>query len=319
MDARTPHRSNRPSDLVPTYHERPALKPSLYGWTVALYIYVGGLAAGAQIISTVVALLGIPSTDDVVFVGRAVALAGAILGGILLIVDLHTKSRFYNMLRIFRPTSPMSIGTYVLMAFGFWSLLAFAAQLFLGWMIIALVCSVLASVFAWWMTTYTAALLAQTATPLWASTPRLLAIRFASAAMAAGAAAMLLAAVWLPEPAPLAREFANIAALGVVVEFAAAIASYAACRTQGVSGPLDHPPWGAAHWIAAVLIGQLAPIGLIIAADIVRVSAPQIAAAVCILGGDLIMRGTILLAGNESATRPRDYFRLAGGNAMEAG
>ena len=35
--------------------------------------------------------------------GRVIALAGAVLGGILLIVDLHTKRRFYNMLRIFRP------------------------------------------------------------------------------------------------------------------------------------------------------------------------------------------------------------------------
>ena len=122
MDARTSHRSSRRSDLIPTYHELPALKPSLYGWTVALYIFVGGMSGGIQILITAIDLLKIPNAETLILCGRAIALAGAILGGILLIIDLHTKHRFYNMLRIFRPTSPMSIGTYVLMSFGFWSL-----------------------------------------------------------------------------------------------------------------------------------------------------------------------------------------------------
>ena len=33
------------------------MKPSLYGWTVALYIFVGGLAAGLQIAVTAAQLL----------------------------------------------------------------------------------------------------------------------------------------------------------------------------------------------------------------------------------------------------------------------
>ena len=122
MDARTAEFADRDSDPIPTYYERPALKPSLYGWTVALYIFIGGLAGAAQIIATAIDLLGLPGSATLVLVGRCIALAGAIIGGILLIVDLDTKQRFYNMLRIFRATSPMSIGTYVLMSFGFWSL-----------------------------------------------------------------------------------------------------------------------------------------------------------------------------------------------------
>ena len=51
------------------------------------------------------------------------------VGSALLIIDLHTPSRFYNMLRIFRPTSPMSIGSYVLTSFGALSACLAAAQL----------------------------------------------------------------------------------------------------------------------------------------------------------------------------------------------
>ena len=55
--------------------------------------------------------------------------AGSVVGAALLIIDLHTPTRFYNMLRIFRPTSPMSIGSYVLTSFGALSALLAAAQL----------------------------------------------------------------------------------------------------------------------------------------------------------------------------------------------
>jgi formate-dependent nitrite reductase membrane component NrfD len=96
------------SEPIPTYYGRAALKPSLYGWTVAFYTFVGGLAAAAQIIATAADLLATRGGGTIVLVGRVIALAGAALGGILLILDLHTKRRFYNMLRIFRATSAMT-------------------------------------------------------------------------------------------------------------------------------------------------------------------------------------------------------------------
>jgi len=82
------------AEPIPTYHGRPAVKPSLYGWTVAFYIFIGGLAGAAQIIATAADLLGARG-GAVVLAGRVIALAGAVLSGILLIVDLHTKRRFY--------------------------------------------------------------------------------------------------------------------------------------------------------------------------------------------------------------------------------
>jgi formate-dependent nitrite reductase membrane component NrfD len=313
MDTSTSDYRPVPSDPLPTYHGMPAVKPSLYGWTVALYIYIGGLAAGLQIVVTAAQLLASPGSEPVSFAGRAIVLFGAVLGAVLLIADLHTKQRFYNMLRIFRPTSPMSLGTYVLIAFGFWSLLALIVQAFYL-RLPALVFGCLAATTGWWMTTYTAALLGATATPLWAGTPKLLAVRFASSSLATGAAAACLIAIGLAPDSGLARAFGNLAALAILVEFGASFASHAMLRRAGVSGPLEEIPYGMLHVVGVEFLGVLVPFVLFIIANFLAPSwLYALPASICLLIGGFLMHGTIVLAGNESARRPRDYFRFAGG------
>src|SRR5690242_13779555 len=102
----------------PTYYDLPATKPAPYGWLVSLYFFVGGLAAAAQFIATVADWLDAEEAQPAVRAGRYLALGGALLSPVLLIADLHTPRRWYNMLRIFRPTSAMSIGAWALAAFG---------------------------------------------------------------------------------------------------------------------------------------------------------------------------------------------------------
>jgi formate-dependent nitrite reductase membrane component NrfD len=299
-------------EALPTYYGQPAVKPSLYGWTVALYIYIGGLAAGLQIVVTVAQLLGIPESEPVAFAGRAIALTGAIAGGLLLIADLHTKQRFYNMLRIFRPTSPMSIGTYVLMAFGFWSLLAFIVQAFYL-QLPAMVFGCLAGATGWWMATYTAALLGATATPLWAGAPKLLAVRFASSALATGAAAACLIAIGLAPGSGMARAFGNLAALSLLIEFVSSLWSRAALSRMGEGSALLDLPWGPVHVLGVDLLGAVVPFVLFIVANFfVPIWAFALPASICALIGGLLMRGTVLLAGNKSACSPEEYFRFAG-------
>ena len=311
MDARTPAFATSPDGQIPTYYGRPAVKPSLYGWIVAEYIYVGGLAAGVQIAVTVAQLLSIPGADYVSWIGRAIALGGAILGGILLIVDLHTPQRFYNMLRIFRPTSPMSIGTYTLMGFGFFSLVAFIVQCF-DLQFVAMVLGCFAGAIGWWMTTYTAALQGATATPLWAATPKLLAERYAASAMATGAAAACLIALGVAPGPRMVVAFGDLAAAALLIEMIASTGSFLIWARIGIAGPLIEPPWGPVYIGGVQVLGVLVPFGLYVAANFFG---PAIwfalpASALVLIGG-LLMRGAIMLAGNESARRPRDYFRLS--------
>jgi hypothetical protein len=308
------------SEPIPTYYGRAALKPSLYGWTVAFYIFVGGLAAAAQIIATAANLLATRGGGTIVLVGRVIALAGAALGGILLILDLHTKRRFYNMLRIFRATSAMSIGTYILMTFGFWSLVALCGQI-AGLHRLALLGGVIAGIAGWGMTTYTAALLSATSTPLWAAAPRLLAIRFASSAMAAGAAALAIVAVCSDGGLMLASSLRNIAVLALIIEFGAGVMSQRVYRNRGVDQPLRANPWGPVHLVGVQLAGTVLPIVLYVLADVnpAWALAATVVASLCVLGGGLLMRGSVMLAGNLSAGRPEDYFRFASPAHEETG
>jgi hypothetical protein len=301
--------SDRLAGSIPTYYGRPAIKASPYSWIVATYIFTGALAAGLQIVVTAADLLGISGSADVSLIGRAIALGGAILGGILLIAELHTKQRFYNMLRIFRPTSPMSIGTYVLIGFGFWSLIAFLGQLF-GVALLGRVCGCLAAVTG--LMSYTAALLSATATPLWAAVPKLLAMRFASSAIATGAAAASLVALGVATGSGLVRAFGNVSALALLLELVASMAAMTVRRRMGVNGPLQETPWGPIYLFGVLLFGNVAPLVLYILINLYGESTGvlALAASVCVLCGGFLMRGAVLLAGNESARRPQDYLRF---------
>jgi formate-dependent nitrite reductase membrane component NrfD len=316
MDAPLPiasrHLPIRPpaADQPATYYGRPALKPSLYGWTVALYIFIGGLAGAAQILATAAHMTGMHQ-DPVVSAGRMIALAGAVLGSILLILDLHTRQRFYNMLRIFRPTSAMSIGTYVLMNFGFWSVVALCGQFTgLGWL--AALGGVIASVAGWGMMSYTAALLTATSTPLWAAAPRLLAVRFSASAMATAAAALAIVAVCSADGAVVVGPLRRIAIVALIIDLGAGVLSQHVYHNHGVAQPLRVWPWGPAL-LAGQFAGAVVPLALYQLAETDPVwSLPAtVIASLCVLGGGLLLRGVILLAGNASAGRPEDYFRWA--------
>lgn len=294
-----------------TYYGRPAIKPSLYGWLVAVYMFVGGLAGGAQIIATAADLIRGPAAGAVVLAGHVIALAGAILGGILLIADLHTKRRFMNMLRIFRATSPMSIGTYVLMSFGFFSLIMLVAQL-AGWPVLARAAEILAALAGLLMTVYTAALLSATATPLWASVPSLLGPRFAASSMATAAAALWLCAR-LGGEAGLLTALAILALVSLAVDLAVSIFAEWRARAAGLDAPLRRAPWGPVHGVGVQLLGTALPIVLYALGTSGRGPPTDLLCGIaswCTLAGGVLMRGTVLLAGNESARRPQDYFRF---------
>ncbi len=104
-----------------TYYGKPAVRPSLFGWKIGLGFYAVGVGAAAQIISEVFDLLDRKDSETLVRAGRYLGLAGAVAGPLLYIADLHTPRRWYNMLRIFRKSSLMSIGSWSLAAFGFLS------------------------------------------------------------------------------------------------------------------------------------------------------------------------------------------------------
>src|SRR6478672_6377769 len=99
-----------------TYYGRPQLKAAPFNSAlVGGYVFLAGLSGGAQLLATLLDVTRGAAAASVVRSGRLISLLAPTLGSALLISDLHTPRRFYNMLRVFKRTSPMSIGTWILM------------------------------------------------------------------------------------------------------------------------------------------------------------------------------------------------------------
>ncbi len=295
-----------------TYYGRNQVKHAPFNnWVVGGYIFLAGLSGGSQILATLADLTRGPAAAPTVRRGRYLAMLAPTLGSAMLVWDLHTPARFYNMFRIFRATSPMSIGTYVLTAFTGFAGLTAAAQLVAdrsGGRLGALAkrtagaAQLPAAVAGAGLATYTAALLSATSTPLWAAAPKSLAARYASASLAAAAAALFLGR---EDRTAAAMQRIALAALGV--ELASGVTLHRAFKARGVSAALDGPAGQAEKGVT--VLGTILPIGLLgVSLASRRLPSLASAASVATLLGSAALRVSIMAAGNESARRPEISF-----------
>lgn len=313
MGVREPDRQPRPSAYDgPTYYDEPPVKASHYGALVWSYTWLAGLAGSAQVLATVADLLGRPDLRGIVRQGRSLAAWLPVLGAGLLIADLHTPQRFYNMLRIFRKTSPMSIGTYVLSAFSASSMLALFAQT-RGHERLATASQLPAAAAGAGMSVYTGALLGATSTPLWSAQPQLLTGRFAASAFSTATAALAIGET-LRGHHRNAAALDRATAVATLAEYAFGEAWERGLRARGVGGALDEPRVAAGRR-AATQLGVWLPLACIAINELAprRSRAVSLAGALGLLAGSMIMRATVVHAGNRSAQRPRDGFALTQG------
>ena len=167
-----------------TYCDLPLLKPPVWTWEVPAYFFVGGAAGAASVIGVAAQLGG--ADEELVRDARWIALIGAVVSGPLLISDLGRPERFLNMLRVFKPQSPMSVGVWTLTAFGG----ATAGAALLPWKPLRSLSGVAAGATGLLMATYTGVLLGVTAIPLWKKHAHFLPVHFAASAL--GSAISLL-------------------------------------------------------------------------------------------------------------------------------
>lgn len=178
---------------TPTYYGIPTLKEPVWRWYIPAYFYVGGLGGACGVLGAAADLFGGPEMRPLSQRCRLAAAATSVASAALLIADLGRPARFLAMLRVFRPTSPMNMGTWILTGFGGFSTLATLPALVpvpgvvrrlghLAWLG--------AGVIGLPLTGYTGVLLANTAVPLWQGARRALPILF-SCSGAAAAASML--------------------------------------------------------------------------------------------------------------------------------
>ena len=102
----------RPDDH--SYYGRPILKPPAWDWRIPAYLFAGGLSGGATLISVGADLTGRARLRRRT---RVTAVAGLGASMYFLVSDLGKPLRFHHMLRVAKPTSPMSVGTWILSAY----------------------------------------------------------------------------------------------------------------------------------------------------------------------------------------------------------
>jgi hypothetical protein len=186
-----------------SYYGKPLIKEPVWIPTVPVYFFVGGTAGAAASLALAARLSG---NDSLARTAKYVDGVAIGLSPALLIADLGRPERFFNMFRVFKVTSPMSVGTWIVSVSGLASGLASTLELLGRLRRTKLAAEAAAGVLGPFLSTYTAALLADTAVPVWHEARRELPFVFAgSSAASAGAACTLITA---PEHAGPARRLA---------------------------------------------------------------------------------------------------------------
>ncbi|MEU2347932.1 NrfD/PsrC family molybdoenzyme membrane anchor subunit [Modestobacter sp. NPDC049651] len=278
------------------------LKAPVWEWKIAAYLFTGGLAAGTAVLAAGADLTRAPHLRRSCWLGSF----GALLASVVLLVgDLGRPERFHHMLRVAKPTSPMSVGTWLLSAFGpgvgaaavselvpaRWRS-TWPARLLRG---LARALGLASAATAPGVGTYTAALLSQTAVPGWAEVREELPFVFAgSAAAASGGFGMLTAP---PAEARPARVFAAVGASGEL------LASRLMEHRMGlVREVYEHGPVARRRRASEVLTAAgLA--GTVLLAR--RSRAGAAASGIALLTGSALQRFGVFEAGVESTRDPR--------------
>jgi formate-dependent nitrite reductase membrane component NrfD len=309
-----------------TYHNQPALKAPHWRWLVITYFFLGGMAGGTQVIASLCDLCGHRRDRPLVRIGRYFALAAVTVCPILLILDLMRPDRFYNMLRVFKLRSPMSLGTWILTTFSTVSGLAAVRQaaadgLFgrRGWLRNVLLIlperllDMLGMTLGFLLAGYTGVLISSTAVPMWARNRWLMGPLFIFSAASTAAAALTLlgtATRWVADETLHWLERADM--IFLVIEMGLISATLAVLRR--FARPLVTGLPGIAFWGGAVALGQLAPLGVQVSALLrgkhtSRLTRMFISALT--LAGSYTLRAALIFAGKRSARDPHAAFQAA--------
>jgi hypothetical protein len=296
----------RVTDADTTYYDRPVLKPSVWSIDIPLYYFLGGAAGAALSLGAAIQLVSPAEQHELRRLSAVchwIGIIGSTAGAGFLIHDLGRPSRFLYMLRVFRPTSPMNMGSWIL---SFAAPSAIATGLFLnrpGWLgVIGEISGYVSGVFGAALAAYTGVLVSNTAIPVWQESRRWMPVLFA--ASGAATAGSIIEIAYRGEAGRsifrifgTAGRVAEIAASLQVERTAAAIPRVAEPLRRGRPALL----WKAA---SALTVASLT-------LSLIPSKSRKKAVAAGLLGaaGSLCMRLAVHYVGNASARDPRAAFQ----------
>lgn len=291
------------------YYGLPVLKKPVWTWEVPTYFFVGGIAGPAAIIGAASgAGRNRYARSTLTRDAHLIAALGGLASAGLLTADLGRPERFLHMLRVFKPQSPMSMGSWILLAFSSSSAATAVANAIavdtdggVAALVIdgsSMVTSVLGAVTGSLLATYTGVLIGSTAIPVWNANARLLPVHFGVAGF--GSAASLLELLGHDDPA-----LHRLAMVAAAIE-TAIFATLESDDTAALQ-PLKTGRSGAGIRLGGLLSG---PVPLAIRLLGGRSRAWRRVAAVATLAGSLMSRLAWIDAGRASADDPRVPLRL---------
>ncbi len=276
-----------------SYYGKPVLnKPTWSARDIAGYLFLGGLAGGSSVLAAGAELTGRPALARGCRIGALVAVSGS---AVALVHDLGRPERFVNMLRVLKPSSPMSVGSWLLAAYGPQAGVAAAADVVGVLPGVRRAATIGAALLGPAVAAYTAALVSDTAVPGWHDGYRQMpAVFVSSAATAAGGLGMLVAPTAEAAPARRAAFVGGLAESAAMRLMRRRMGLASETYEQGTAGRLV-----TAAEILSISGGVL---GLTLGGRSRAVAA--VAGAAC-LAGSACSRFGIFAAGVASAEDPR--------------
>jgi formate-dependent nitrite reductase membrane component NrfD len=275
-----------------SYYGRPILKEPVWQPEIPWYFLAGGLGGASSVLGLAARAAG---NEPLAKAGLYISAAAEGISPALLISDLGRPERFLNMLRVFKVTSPMSVGSWILAASGATTTLAAGLELVDRAPRLKVAAEAVSALLGAPLSVYTATLISDTAIPVWHEARRELPFVFgASAAASAGAAAAVVVA---PEGAGPAR---RLAVGGVLAGNAAMLTMQA--RLGAVGEPYRQGEAGKYNVLAKVCTLSGAAL---LRAGAKRSRLAAVVGGGLVLAGEAALRWSIFKAGFQSARDPK--------------
>jgi formate-dependent nitrite reductase membrane component NrfD len=275
-----------------SYYGRPILKEPVWQPEVPAYMFTGGIAGGCSLLSGVARIARHERLAKTALYVGAVA---DVVSPVLLISDLGRPERFHHMLRVFKVTSPMSVGSWTLFFSATASNTAAALELMGGVRPVKWTAELVSFLTGAPLATYTGTLIADTAIPVWHDARKELPWLFgASAAASAGAATTMFM------PAGEAGPARRLAVAGVAAELGVMEAMQ---HRLGFVGEVYKQ--GAAGRLARTSKALTAAGATLLASRGRRSRGAAVAGSALVLAGELALRWSVFRAGFQSARDPR--------------
>jgi formate-dependent nitrite reductase membrane component NrfD len=275
-----------------SYYGRPIVKEPVWQPEIPWYFWTGGIAGGSSVLHGIARLTG---NEPLAKRALYIALAAETVSPVLLISDLGRPERFLHMFRMFKVTSPMSVGSWILGVSGTSTGTAAALELLGILRPVKWLAEITSFLSGPPLATYTGALIANTSIPVWSEARDELPWLFgASAAATAGAAALITTPTQNAGPARRAAVGGALTALGITEVMEKKLGVVGEVYKQGEAGKYGKVAK------AATLAGAA-----LIAAGGKKSRAAAAVGGALVLGGELALRWSVFKAGFQSAADPK--------------